>query len=122
MRKLWLFTILVLIFSAELYAGKADVTDATVSCSGTCSFDVTVRHADTGWEHYAHQWQVVAEDGSVLGTRVLYHPHVNEQPFTRSLGGVKIPPHVRQVRIRAADSVHGFGGIEKQLRLPSAAD
>jgi len=47
-------------------------------------FDVTLSHADTGWEDYADGWRVELEDGTVLGTRVLGHPHVNEQPFTRS--------------------------------------
>ena len=38
----------------------------------------------TGWEHYANKWDVVGPDDTILGTRVLLHPHVNEQPFTRS--------------------------------------
>ncbi len=46
---------------------------------------VTLSHGDTGWDHYADGWQVIGADDTVLGTRVLHHPHVNEQPFTRSL-------------------------------------
>lgn len=76
---------------------------------GTWRFSVTLRHADTGWDHYADLWQVESPDGTVLGERVLAHPHVNEQPFTRSLGGVKIPAGLEEVIIRARDSVHGFG-------------
>ena len=37
-------------------------------------------------------------------------PHVHEQPFTRSQSGVFIAPHVRRVRVRAHDRLHGFGG------------
>ena len=60
---------------------------------------------------------MVAPDGSILGSRVLYHPHVNEQPFTRSLSGVQIPLTIKQVTVRAKDSVHGYGGTEKQVEL-----
>ncbi len=60
---------------------------------------------------------MVAPDGAVLGTRVLLHPHETEQPFTRSLGGVKIPQGVRQVTLRAHDRVHGYGGKELTVEL-----
>ena len=113
--KLVLFSLL---FSPVLVAGKADVVDVTVKCSGACTFNVTLKHADAGWDHYANEWIVVALDGSILGSRVLYHPHVHEQPFTRSLSGVSIPAGIKQVTIRAKDSVHGFGGIEKLVDLP----
>ena len=46
---------------------------------------VTLAHPDTGWDHYADGWQVIGTDGVELGLRVLHHPHVTEQPFTRSL-------------------------------------
>ena len=75
---------------------------------GDWSVDVTLRHDDTGWDHYADAWRVVAVDGGVLGTRTLYHPHENEQPFTRSLGGVKIPDGTKTVFVEAHDKVHGW--------------
>jgi len=94
------------------FAGEVDVVDAraTHSGDGTWRFDVTLRHADEGWDHYADAWDVVAPDGSVLATRVLYHPHVDEQPFTRSLSGVRIPDGLTTVTIRGHDKVHGYGG------------
>ncbi|WP_422366689.1 hypothetical protein [Pelagibius sp.] len=100
-------------------AGEADViaVEAVQEGDNTWRFSVTVRHADEGWDHYADRWQVVAPDGTVLGTRVLLHPHENEQPFTRSLGGVVIPEGVDQVVVRAHDSVHGDGGAEIQVKL-----
>lgn len=73
------------------------------------TFSVTVRHADTGWEHYADGWKVFAMDGTELGYRELLHPHVQEQPFTRSLGGVEVPDGATQVILRAHDNVHGWG-------------
>lgn len=100
------------------YAGLADVTKVEAFLlGGAWTFNVTVAHADEGWEHYADEWQVVAPDGTVLGTRTLYHPHVTEQPFTRSLGGVVIPDGMTEVTLRARDSVHGYGGQELTVKL-----
>ncbi len=101
-------------------AGKADVLDAKASCDARrrCSFDVTVRHGDEGWAHYADKWDILAPDGRLLGTRVLLHPHDTEQPFTRSLGGVAVPRSVQSVRIRAHDKAHGYGGAEIVVELP----
>ena len=107
-----------LLFSPILFANEADVLEVKVHCQTSCNFTVTVEHDDSGWDHYADGWQVVAPDGTVLGTRVLYHPHENEQPFTRSLSGVKIPESITQVLVRARDSVHGFGGEEQTVKLP----
>jgi hypothetical protein len=102
------------------HAGEADVVGvrATEAAAGVWRFDVTVSHADAGWQHYADRWDVVGPDGAVLGSRVLLHPHVDEQPFTRSLSGVAIPAGVDRVRLRAHDSVHDFGGAEMTVELP----
>ncbi len=110
---------LALLASAAALAGEADVVGVKASKSGGgYSFDVTVRHADTGWEHYADAWDVLAPDGTVLGTRTLFHPHENEQPFTRSLSGVRIPAGVTEVTIRARDKVHEYGGKKFTVKLP----
>ncbi len=85
---------------------------ARLQTDGDWTFDVTVQHEDTGWEHYADLWEVLTMDGEVLATRVLTHPHVEEQPFTRSQSGIVIPEGVTQVRVRAHDLVHGYGGRE----------
>ena len=101
-------------------AGQVDIIDARVeqTAQGIFSFSVTLKHDDAGWQHYADKWEVRAPDGSVLGTRVLYHPHVEEQPFTRSLSGVKIPSGITSVIIRAHDSVHGWAGKTVTLKIP----
>ena len=99
-------------------AGPADVIDAKATkTGGGWRFDVTVQHADTGWDHYADAWRVVGPDGTVYGTRTLYHPHVDEQPFTRSLSGVSIPAGVTSVTIESHDSVHGWGGATAKVSL-----
>jgi hypothetical protein len=104
-------------------AGPADVVAASVRCTTEriCRFAVTVRHADQGWDHYADRWEVLSPEGQVLAVRPLQHPHVDEQPFTRSLGGVRIPAGLEQVRIRARDSKHGWGGAEVTVDLAPAA-
>jgi len=116
---LWL-SICLLLAAATSQAGEADVERVTISATGanTFRFDVTVRHADEGWKHYADKWDVVAPDGTVLGTRTLYHPHVDEQPFTRSLSGVKIPDTIREVTVRAHDSIHNYGGKTVRVTVP----
>ena len=100
-------------------AGEADVLKIEVkrTADNTFHFEVTVVHNDEGWDHYANKWDVVAPDGAVLATRVLHHPHENEQPFTRSLGNVKIPASISTVSIRAHDSVHGYGRKALSVRL-----
>ena len=115
----WILTC-TFIMAATAYAGEADVVGVAVrmTSANTYSFDVTVRHADKGWKHYADKWDVVAPDGTVLGTRVLYHPHEDEQPFTRSLSGVKIPESFNEVTVRAHDSVHGYGGKTVAILVP----
>ncbi len=90
----------------------------TQSAPGVYRFDVTVAHGDTGWKHYANKWDVAAPDGTVLGTRELLHPHEHEQPFTRSLSGVRVPARVSTVTLRAHDFVHGHGGAEIVVQIP----
>lgn len=104
------------------YADKADVVDATISSLGDGRYriDATVAHADTGWDHYADAWEVTTPEGEILGVRVLAHPHVNEQPFTRSLT-LEIPAGVTMVILQANDSVHGGGGARFELQVPDAA-
>ncbi len=114
-----LITLSIVIPTAST-AGKADVVSAEAHCDAQrrCRFNVSVRHADEGWGHYADRWDVLAPDGTLLGTRVLLHPHETEQPFTRSLDGVPVPPGLDRVRLRAHDKVHGYGGAELDVSLP----
>lgn len=105
----------------ETAEANADVEQvrAVQAADGRWTFYVTVRHPDTGWEDYADGWDVLMPDGTVLKpdpnspfTRLLTHPHENEQPFTRSQGGIVIPDGVTRVLVRAHDLVDGYGGQE----------
>jgi hypothetical protein len=106
--------------SSVIMAGEADVVDVSISrMSGDhYRFSVTVLHKDQGWDHYADRWDVLDESGTVLGTRVLMHPHDTEQPFTRSMS-LSIPMSVKSVTVRAGDKVHGYGGKTKTVKLPN---
>jgi len=111
-------TFISILLSPLAFAGEVRIVDARVECSSSCTFAVTLEHGDEGWDHFANLWDVVTLDGELLGSRVLYHPHVDEQPFTRSLSGVIIPAGVSQVKVRARDSVHGYSAQEFVLDIP----
>ena len=115
----WLVTCVFLI-PMPVYAGEADVIEVDIkkTADHLYFFKVTVRHADEGWDHHASKWDIVAPDGTVLGTRTLYHPHVDEQPFTRSLSDVRIPASLTEVTVRAHDSVHEYGGKSITVVVP----
>lgn len=108
-------------FSALSNAGEADVVEVSVTKGGNglYTFRVTVLHDDSGWDHYANSWEVLDPQGTVLGTRVLLHPHVGEQPFTRSLSGVRIGSGVKSVTVRGHDLIHGYGGKSFTVTLPN---
>lgn len=110
---------LLLISNTLVFAGDADVLKVSIKQhkSNTYTFQVTVKHDDSGWDHYVNKWQVMTKDQRVLATRALAHPHVNEQPFTRILSGIKIPEGIDSVVIRAYDSVHNYGGKEFIVNL-----
>jgi len=121
MKKRLVFTVFCLLYHlSTAYAGEADVikVDIKKSNSNTYYFSVTGQHPDTGWKHYANKWDIVSKEGTVFGTRILHHPHVDEQPFTRSLSGVSIPARVKSVIVRAHDSVHKYGGRVMTIELP----
>ena len=113
-----IFFAFLLPFAMPLQAGEVSIVNVKVECSATCTFSVTLEHADEGWNHYADQWDVVTLDDQLLKSRVLYHPHENEQPFTRSLSGVPVPEDIKQVKIRARDSKHGYSDNEVVVDLP----
>jgi hypothetical protein len=119
-----LIAAVLMLASAAAMAGEADVIAVEVRASGphVFRFDVTVRSRDTGWDDYAERFEVVAPDGSVLGTRVLLHPHETEQPFTRELDGVRIAPSIGQVTVRAwmkrGKQVKAAGGATMQVKVP----
>ena len=104
--------------SSMVYANQVSLINAELEPhSGLWVVRVTLEHQDKGWEHYADGWRIVTSGGTILGERTLYHPHVAEQPFTRSLSGVKIPSPIKQIYIEAHDNVHGWSKDKLQIDL-----
>lgn len=101
---------------------KILAADFTRSGENLWSVDVTLKHHDTGWDHYADNWRIVDSEGKVMGDRALYHPHIMEQPFTRSLANVKIPQSTTTVYIEAHDKVHGWTTNRLQIDLGKAQE
>jgi hypothetical protein len=80
-------------------------------------FSVALSHPDTGWDHYADGWEVLNAGRNSLGIRELAHPHVTEQPFTRSLSDVQIPDGAQVVYVRARCNVDGWSDALFEVRL-----
>lgn len=116
MKHLWI----LLALAGPALAEEPVIENVTArqEAGGTWRFDVTIRHPDTGWDHYADGWRVLDMQGNELGLRVLFHPHVNEQPFTRSLNGVAIPEGTTQVQIQARDLPEGWNKDTMVITLP----
>lgn len=107
------------LFATPIKADDAIIEGATARASGSdWTFSVTLRHGDTGWDDYADGWRVVTDAGEVLGTRTLFHPHVNEQPFTRSLSDVVVPEGMTRVFIEARTNTDGWGTARYPVDLP----
>lgn len=112
-------TALIIMTALPVLAAEPRIENVTVKQTGdTWRFDVTITHPDTGWDHYADGWRVLDMQGNELGTRVLAHPHVNEQPFTRSLSGVRVPEGATQVQIQARDLPGGWNKGTVIIDLP----
>ena len=91
-------------------SGQAEVVGVSVTGNpGDYAFSVTVGSPDQGCGAYADWWEVISEEGELLYRRVLLHSHVEEQPFSRSGGPVKIQPG-DTVIVRAHMSDAGYGG------------
>lgn len=107
----WL--LLPLLFTSTSVASWADpaiIDNVETERSGaTWTFSVTLSHADTGWDDYADGWRILLEDATEVGYRELLHPHVNEQPFTRSLTRVQIPEEAEVVFVQARTNKGGWG-------------
>ena len=111
MNKVTLFTsALLLALSHSSKANDINILAAAIihQSHGEYLVNVKLEHHDTGWQHYADEWRLVDNKGNILGSRVLQHPHVHEQPFTRSLSNVKISSELQAVYIEAHDKVHGW--------------
>jgi len=75
---------------------------------GDYTFSVTIESPDTGCNQYADWWEVITADGNLIYRRILAHSHVNEQPFARSGGPVKVAA-TQNILVRAHMNSSGYG-------------
>ena len=92
--------------------GSAAISNVTViGEENRYTFNVTIKSPDLGCNQYADWWEVLTEDGDTLiYRRILAHSHVDEQPFTRSGGAVKITKD-QIVYVRAHMNTNGYGTV-----------
>lgn len=97
-----------------------DVVDVRVRArgNGVFDFDVTISSPYDTPQRYADAFRVTDGAGRVLGERILWHDHADEQPFTRDLYGVRVPPDITEVVVQARDQRHGYGGRTMRVGLP----
>jgi len=101
--------IIGILFSTSVFANDVEIVKVVLtSQTGSWRADVTLKHADTGWSHYADAWRIVDGSGNEIGKRTLYHPHVNEQPFTRSLSSFQLNKNIKILFVEAHDLKHGW--------------
>ncbi len=81
-------------------------------------FDVTISSPYDTPQRYADAFRVMTAQGKVLGERILWHDHAGEQPFTRDLYGVIIPPQITRVIVQGRDREFGYGGKTVEAVLP----
>lgn len=114
-----IFLHVFLLYYSHVLASEADVVDAEVKQEddGSYTISVTVQHADEGWNHYADHWLILDKDEQLIAVRKLMHPHVKEQPFTRSLSYIEIPDEITEVIIRAHCSVDNYSGKNMVVKI-----
>ena len=111
---------LLLFGNAQASDVKILTADFRLDSKNVWTVSVTLHHADSGWDHYANIWRIVDKKGNILGERVLLHPHLYEQPFTRSQSGIFIPEDEPIVYIEAHDLLHGWSTQRQEVNLGDA--
>ena len=98
----------------------ADVEAVAVAGeAGHPVFTVTVASPDDGCACYADWWEVIGLDGTLIGRRLLAHPHDTEQPFTRAGEPVQLSEDL-YVIVRA--HMHGGAGYGGRVFKGSVRD
>ena len=107
-----------LLLSSSVLASNVEIVNVVLTkSSGMWRANVTLNHADTGWKHYADAWRLVDEKGNEISKRTLFHPHVDEQPFTRSLSRIQIPENTKIIFIEAHDLNRGWSPDKVKVDL-----
>lgn len=112
------FVLALAALAAPAQAETPRILDVQVEKTGMVwRIAVTLAHPDSGWDHYADGWEVLDAGGNRLAYRELMHPHVDEQPFTRSLSQVVLPDGTREIFIKPRCSADGWAGTPTRVAL-----
>ncbi len=113
-----LISLLFFGFATPALTSEPTVKEVKVQKAGMLwNIHVTLEHPDTGWDHYADGWEILDTEGNVLAYRKLMHPHVDEQPFTRSISGVVIPDGTREIFVKVSCSLDGWASDLVRVEL-----
>lgn len=111
-------TLGALLCVSSVYANDVEIINVVLSkYAGTWRAEVTLKHEDEGWKHYADGWRIVDAAGNEIVKRTLFHPHVNEQPFTRSESGFYIPDKIKTIFVEAHDLKHGWSAQKVKIDM-----
>ncbi len=114
----FVFSALLMASAQSAWADPAVIDNVRVTSEdGLWSFDVTISHGDTGWDDFVDAWRILDVDGNQIAIRELIHPHVDEQPLTRSLSGIELPDGATQVGIQVRDTVGGWDSKIRTVNL-----
>ena len=105
--------------TTAVIAGEAEILAAELrhQQKNSWSINVTLKHEDTGWDHYADVWRVIDKKENELGYRVLAHPHIEEQPVTRGFDRLIIHEDINTIYIQGHDNVHGWSSNKLKVML-----
>lgn len=108
--RLPLLAVLALLpFTQFARAEAPQVTSASIAQQGDgWTVRAVIRHPDTGWDHYASGWQVLAPDGQVLAFAEITHPHPGGEPIKEELTGITLPQGVDHLMIRVRCTLDGW--------------
>ena len=121
MKKILIFLFFLAVINSSAFSNEVEIVKVEFKKQGnTWRVNTTLKHQDTGWEHYADAWRIMSEQGEKLGERILFHPHENEQPFTRSLQKLVVPKGMHVVYVEAHDKKHGWSKQRVRVDLNTA--
>lgn len=117
MRSLIALLTLLWSFPAGADAPVIAAADAQLD-GGRWTVTVTLKHRDSGWDHFATGLAVLAPDGSRIGSLDLTRPNVGKSRFTARITGLKVPPGTEFVLIRSRCSLVGWAAEPVRVDLP----
>ncbi len=89
--------------------------EATPKASGQYNLSVTIQSPDQNCTRHADWWEVLSEEGKLLGRNIINTPHEFERPFTTEKTMTLDPTQTIIIRAHFSDDLDGeyYNGIDK---------